>query len=59
METILLLIAKYGIPLAQQIYTTVSTKIVDGKPTPGMWAELQALENNSAAEFKTAIENGR
>jgi hypothetical protein len=39
-DTILALIVKYGIPLAEQIYNTVSKH---GAPTPEMWTELKAL----------------
>ena len=39
-ETILNLIIKYGIPLAEKIYTTVATH---GIPTPQMWSDLKKL----------------
>jgi len=52
---ILGLIAQFGIPLAKQIYDIVTSKMVDGKPTPEMWDALLAAENKSAADFDKAI----
>ena len=56
MEAILLLIAKYGIPLASQIYTTVSQHYAEGQVvSPVMWDKLLALENQSHADFVKAL----
>ncbi len=47
-EAIILLIAKFGIPLAEQIYNTVSKS---PEPTPEMWAELRALNTKTGEEY--------
>lgn len=46
---IALLIAQYGIPLAEQIWKTL---IRYEEPTPEMWAELRALNAKSLLQRK-------
>lgn len=46
-ETILSLIARYGIPLAEKIYDVVTKH---GAPTAAMWAELKLLNDEWTME---------
>lgn len=56
METILNLIAKYGVEGAQKIYEIVSKRMEANKaPSAEMWTELREAENLSNAEFKKTL----
>ena len=48
---IAMLIAQYGIPLAQQIWTTIDSHVKEkGDPTPEMWDTLKKLVSNTIEE---------
>lgn len=47
-EAIILLVARFGIPLAEQIYNTIAKS---GQPTPEMWAELRQLNTKKAEDY--------
>jgi len=53
---IIQLIAQFGIPLARDIYTIVSTHFATNTaPTDKMWEDLLAAENASHAAFVNAL----
>lgn len=47
-EAIVLLIARFGIPLAEQIWTTIQKH---GQPTAAMWDDLRVLNQKTAADY--------
>jgi len=53
-QTIALLIANYGVPVAMKIWSTIEDAIQNrGKPDAAMWAALMEIE--SAASIKAQV----